>query len=178
MRKINLLILILIFTVSAFSQSDKKNISNKVVLINTSVFADKQQGIKMLAQLYESYLTENRKPVLLAERIDRLERELNNLQSQNKPVNEKYEEIQKLKVELNNAQKETTSERRKRYSLIQISIVEKIVEKLKEFAKLKGYAIVIDKFHKGFLIESEIEDITKIFIQFCNESFEKEKSQQ
>ena len=177
MRTIHLSILILILTVSAFSQSNKKNISNKVVLIDTSVFADKQQGIKILLQLYESYLAENRKPILLSERIDMLERELNNLQRHNKPIKEKYEEIQKLKVELNNAQKETTSERRKRYSIIQKSIVEKIVEKLKEFVKLKGYAIVIDKFHKGFLLESEIEDITKFFIQFCNESFEKEKLQ-
>ena len=88
MRTIHLSILILILTVSAFSQSNKKNISNKVVLIDTSVFADKQQGIKILLQLYESYLAENRKPILLSERIDMLERELNNLQSHNKPIKE------------------------------------------------------------------------------------------
>jgi len=55
-------------------------------------------------------------------------------------------------------------------------IIQKIREKLKEFAKQKGYVIIVDKF-SSIPVEGEADDITLEFIQFCNDYFNKEKTQ-
>ena len=53
-------------------------------------------------------------------------------------------------------------------------VIEKIREKLKEFAKQKGYVIIVDKFSL-IPVEDGADDITLELIRFCNDYFDKEK---
>ena len=173
----------LVLSVSAFSQTNQTNNIGKVVLIDTSVLTDNQQGIKVWIKLRERYTNELKAQYLLRYEIEDkivfLKNEINHLQIQRKPINDKTEELQKLTEELKNAQETEAkrTERTKRYQSLAKPIAEKIIKKMKEFAREKGYSVIIDKFQNGKFVDGEIEDVTKTFIQFCNESFEKEKSQ-
>ncbi len=175
MRKFCFLILILIFSSVSFAQTSSEN-SNKIAVIDTNILSDKEKGIKRLTQAENSYHVENFTAYSLSKRIDALEKEINLLLDQNKPINEKYVELQKLKKELENAQEEKKAEYKRKYSIIVEPVVEKIRKKLQEFSELNKYAVVIDKSQASIIVQGEVEDITEEFIKFCNDSFEKEES--
>lgn len=170
----------LILTASAFAQAEQKLASNKVVIIDTTVFNNNTQGIKRLVVAERSFNVEHFYKHSLTKQIKTLEKELFSLDKQSKSFCEKSLELQKLKDELIRASEETKAEYERKYSLIVIPVIEKVREKLKEFFRVKGYAIIIDKsdiLNSQTLIEGETEDITLAFIKFCNDSFEKEKPQ-
>jgi Skp family chaperone for outer membrane proteins len=95
--------------------------------------------------------------------------------NRNEPINEKYLGLQKLTAGLDRLNKASDLEKERKYSIIVASIISRIKEKVREFAKSKGYVLVLDKYDDAFMIEGEIVDATSEFINFCNESFDKEK---
>jgi Skp family chaperone for outer membrane proteins len=175
MKLISLLILILVLTAASYAQSTT---ANKVAVIDTEAFSKREQGIKKLIRAENSYSIESfGEENYLTEKIDTLKKEIYCLQNQNKSIADKNDELQKLKAELKNIREGKKAEYERKYSLVVSPVVEKIREKLKDFAKLKGYVIVIDKSEDSILVEGEVDDITSDFIRFCNESFEKENLQ-
>lgn len=174
MKIISFLFLTLILSASAFAQTAT---SNKVAVVDTSIFSDPTKGIKILVKRENSYNIEYYLEQTLRKRINELEKEVYCLQNQNKSSEKKSEELKKLKAELKRTEENKKAEIERKYSLIVKPVIEKIREKLKEFANLKGYAIVIDKSNTSLLIEGEVDDITSDFIRFCNEIFEKENLQ-
>jgi Skp family chaperone for outer membrane proteins len=173
-KKFGFLILIIIFASVSFAQT-KSETSIKIAIVDTNVFNDREKGIKRLVKAENSYNIEHFTEHSLSKEIKVLEKEIDLLLNQNKPINEKYVELQKLKKELENAQEEKKAEYKRKYSIIVEPVIEKIRNKLQELNKLNGYILVIDKSNGSILIEGEVEDITEEFIKFCNESFEKEK---
>ena len=167
----------LILTTSAFTQTNQTVSSNKIAIIDTSVFNDREGGIKILIQAEQSYNIEYYEKHSLMEKIDKLEKDINYLIRENQSINEKYIELQKLQAEFKLVKESKKADHNKKYSIFVSPVIEKISKKIKEFSKLKGYAIVIDKFESSILFESGTDDITSEFIKFCNDSFDKEKLQ-
>jgi Skp family chaperone for outer membrane proteins len=171
---------IFVFTVLAIAQSENNQLTtfNKIAVIDTFVFHDKQKGIKRLIQAINFVRVEGYKLYDLEEKIEKLKKEIFCLESQNKSVDEKKIELQKLEDEFKRTEAEKKALYEKQHSIIVTPVAEKISEKLKEFAKLKGYKVVVDKFsllEPSITIVNEWQDITSEFIEFCNDYFEKEK---
>lgn len=173
MRKFSFLILILILTSVTFAQTTSEN-STIVAVVDANVFNDREKGINRLVQAENSYNIENYEARSLSKKISALEKEIDLLLNQKSPINEKYLELQKLKGELLIAEDATRVEYKRKYSIIVEPVIEKIRIKLQEFNKIYGYALIIDKTFDSILVEGKVDDITEKFIQFCNESFEKE----
>jgi len=184
MKSIIFCILMITATLSIPAQKHKNSISTKVAVINSLAFYDEKSGIKKLAMAekqmgmidcvaafeYSSLKTETQK----------LEKEITELQCRKKTVDDKVSQLQKFKDLSKQKLEENKACKRK----IRLQTVEPINtairEKLKEFAKLKEYGIVVDALaivESESIIEGEVENITTEFIKFCNDYFDKEKSQ-
>ena len=148
-----------------------------IVKIDTSIFGDSEKGIKILVKAERNFDLEYFKEAALIRKIEKLKKEINDLLFQDIPINENYIKLQNLENELKDAQLASKNEYERRYSILVTPIIEKIREKLEEFANLNGYPIILEESKAGFIVSGEIDDLTFEFIKFCNESFEKEKSQ-
>ena len=168
--------LILVFTTSTFAQVQKVN-SNpncKIAVVDSSVFDDRINGIKVLVKAKNSYFNESFYLSDLKKDIDDVKKQINLLIAQNQSINEKYVELQKLKSKFLMAKEQSEFNERKRYSIVVSPIDKKIREKLDEFILQNGYALVMDITETEVIIKGNTENITMAFIKFCNESFEKE----
>ena len=177
-----LLIVPFVFASTAMAQTKKPQAPSqaKVAMVDTYVFSDENKGIKVLVKAIRSYSNDNFIEYPLREQIKKLEEEINDLLNQGATINEKYVELGKLKAELSRMEESDKASESKRYSIIVGPVEKKIFEKVKEFAKLKGYFIIFDKSkleQSPIFIEGEIEDVTVEFIKFCNDAFDKEKLQ-
>lgn len=155
-----------------------KNECFKVAVINTMTFYDKEKGIKKLVQA-ENLLgfIEYFEIHSLTKRIEKLENEIHLLQSQGKSVEEKNAELKGLKEELKLAWKQKKAEIERKTDILVKPVIDEIAVKLEEFAKLKGYTVVLDLAKsKSILVVTHGIDITVEFIQFCNDHFDKEKT--
>lgn len=161
---------------------------NRIAFVNKQTFYDEKAGISELVvinkELNEKFKTLKEELEVKVQRIKKLQQEL--------------EESSKCRIECPSEGwvKEKLGERDELAKEIQLNtnetnrilkdkekpVVKRISEKLKEFAKQKGYEKIFD------LSESELEDsallysddpidVTEEFIKFCNEEFEKEKIQ-
>lgn len=166
----------LIFANISNAQIENTQVANtsKVAKLHTDLF-NKEHGIKVLIQAENTYNVEYYEQFSLEKKINNLKEEINYLLGRKEPINDKYAELQKLTVKLNQVNATTKAERERKFSLIVAPIIKKINKKVKEFAKLKGYFLVLDEYSEAQLIEGEIVDATWEFIKFCNESFDKEK---
>jgi Skp family chaperone for outer membrane proteins len=92
-------------------------------------------------------------------------------------LEKKIDEYEKLSSQIKLRIEEINVLFEKRKAEIIEPVKKKITDKIKEFAKQKGYVIVVEQssINEGVIICGEIADITKEFIKFCNEEFEKEK---
>lgn len=179
MKIVFTLTFILLLASFAFAQTkNKPSVTvNKVALLNWELISDKDAGIKRLVEA-ERLLSEQEPGELaniLSYRIDELDKEIFCLKSQNQPFQEKVDEREKLNKELTLAKAKENERIEKLISTLITPVEKKIIEKLKEFARLKGYPIIINKSRPPIFIEGEPVDITIEFIKFCNESFDKEK---
>ncbi len=178
MRKIKLLILTLILSVTAFAQINQTAVRNKVAVVDTESFYDEKAGIKKLANaekqmgILDCFAME--RYFSLTQELQKLEKEITLLQCQKITVDDKLKQLQKLKDDSKQSKDEVDA--CKDIAKLQTvePVIQKIREKLKEFAKQKGYIIVTEKF-SSVLVEGEVDDITSEFIQFCNDYFDKEK---
>ena len=178
MKTINLLVITLVLTVSAFAQANQKVILRKVAVINIESFYDEKTGIKRLAiaerEMGMTDCIAMFRYVSLTKEIEESERKIVDLRCQKATVDGKLIQLQKLKDESKKASNEVDACKKIVREQRVDPIIEKIREKLIEFAKQKGYETIVDKLG-SILVETEADDITSEFIQFCNDYFGKEK---
>jgi Skp family chaperone for outer membrane proteins len=178
------LIFVLSFSAVTFAQTAGKSAFIKVAVINTERFFDDKTGIKRLvwAERVMGSLdpVEAFRHVDLLREAENLEKEIATLKCQNQNVDDKVSKLQKLKDEIKQTKDAVDAFRERQEAIIYTPVMDQIREKIKVFAKDKGYEIIIEKTTviESFVnIEGEIDDVTLEFIKFCNDAFDQEKSQ-
>jgi Skp family chaperone for outer membrane proteins len=181
------LISVLIFSTAGFAQTEKAA-KGKVAVIDTSIWDNKDRGIKKLAEAVQSLyfgdgsVTQSYKTQLTDFDVQtkELQKEIDSLIAQNKPVNDAYIKLRNLNVEFIRTVNRRNAELNTKYKSIVLPVFEEVKKKAKEFAELKGYSVILDRQEMLFLVggqlDGEIYDITQDFIKFCNDSFDKEKN--
>ncbi len=177
----------LAFAVTAFGQAPVAGSvgPGKIGLVNVSAFADDKSGItkfrNALASLEPEFKPLNDEISTLRTRYQTLAAQI---QEANKPkpanvpaappadLNTKIEEAQNLEIQIKRKQEDGKSRYEKRYAAVVGPVYNDIIKGLNEFAKQKGYAVILDG---GKLEEAGIlmgfddkYDVTKEFIVFYN----------
>lgn len=169
-------VLSLFLCVSSFAQ-------NKIAVVDTNAFYDEKSGIIDLISVNKK-VREELKDKLDSDykEIQKLINELEEIRNRPKvgcPSTELIEEKIKKLDQLQSSFKLKINEANIEFTNREKPINERITAKLEIFKKNKGYLIILDqsKMESSFFIYEEDSsiDITKEFIKFCNEEFEKEK---
>ena len=92
-----------------------------------------------------------------------------------KRINDLISECEKLEKEMKLIADEAKSQYEKRKAEIVEPINKRITEKLEVFRTNKGYKTIFDV-SKVAMKNENLPDVTNEFIKFCNEEFEKEKT--
>jgi len=186
-----------LFAISVVAQTEKKSSSatTKIAEVNSKTFEDKKLGIKDLIIAWDKVeikvkprLDEmNASAAKLEETRKEIERDNNlankdwtghsNLYSKAKA---KFEEYQKLASQFESKIKDYKVFLEKLESEIVNPVNDKIGKALEQFRIEKDYWFILDSsqnYTSVIIIDGEVDDITSEFIKFCNESFEKEKTQ-
>jgi Skp family chaperone for outer membrane proteins len=178
-------VLSLFLCVSLFAQ-------NKIAVVDSDIFYNEKEGITELViankklELEFNSATEEIK--VLNEKLSKL---VNHLQNHGW-VNYPESHLNKSEVEVLEAQelskkiKTIADETKPKFEKRKVELIEpinrKIGDKAQEFAKNNGYTMILDisktDDSSGFICRFDnLSDVTKDFIKFCNEEFEKEKAQ-
>ena len=188
------LIFVLIFSASAFAQTEKPQVSaaSKIAVINTEAFADEATGIREVFENYEKLKVEFKPEIdemfIQQKKIQKLEIEIEEFRSllgekrvplgSYKILDEKIDEYEKLISEYKQKEKEAKELYVKRKAEIFVDVNKKIGEAFKKFAKEKGFALILDssKLQDSFVISDNPSlDITEEFIKYYKENFVKRK---
>lgn len=173
------------FAMSAYAQAPAT--PGRIGLVNTYAFGDDKAGIVKFRTAMTSLETEF-KPVndelkTLGTRYSTLGTEIQNLQktaaagNSAVPVNTsslqtKIDEFQNLELSIKRKQEDAKARYEKRYQAIVGPIYGDIVKAMNDFAKQKGYAIILDgaKLEESGLLMGfdEKYDVTKEFVTFYN----------
>ncbi len=170
--------------VSAFAQADAPA---KIALVNTDAFYAETGGITKISNSYKSLDVEFKNDATemdnMAKKLQALQTEVQTLQAKaNDPNNKvpidlkvaqaKVEEGEKLQRDLKFKQEDVKARYSKREAAILGPITQDIGKAIGDFAKQKGYTLVMDsgKLYQAqvLLYLQETTDITKEFIQFYN----------
>lgn len=172
-----------LFAVSAFAQAQS---AAKIGLINTMAFDDAKEGItkyvNAMNSLENEFKPDNTALTTMGTRIQTLQKDIQALQKQvqdgkvpvdEKTVNAKVEEYDKLVREYKFKEEDAKARFGRREQAIMGPIQLDIGKAMQEFAKQKGYTIILDVAKLGnagliLAIGDEKADITKEFIQFYN----------
>jgi Skp family chaperone for outer membrane proteins len=179
MRLFRLLIFIIVFSVTVYSQSIQ------IAKVDSAALEDDKTGIKELigelAKLKLEFKSRTDELKLLADKITKFQKEI---QAKYKDygtscpigpskIQEEAEVYEKLIADFKENQENTSSLFEKRRKELTEPIYKRIGAKLVEFNKIKGFAFIYDSADVNSIPESI--DVTQDFIKFCNEEFEKEK---
>jgi Skp family chaperone for outer membrane proteins len=194
MRKIRLVAISLIFVavsaISIFAQT-QQNQSSKIGLINTFAFDDEKTGITKYSAGMKSvdaaFKRELDELSALVVRLQNLEKDITNIQKQlttttpGVPVNNaqlqtsyntKVDEYDKLGREYKFKQEDVKARYQRRRQEVMGPILVDISKAMQEFAKQRGYSMILDgaKLGEGGVILALDEkfDLTKDFITFYN----------
>jgi Skp family chaperone for outer membrane proteins len=183
-------IFVFILSALAFAQTanPQNSATGKIGLIDTEVFGNKETGIREIVEAYDKLESEIKPQkdelVVWAEKIQKLEKEIGEFQL----ILKKYpgacvsmkeiEEYDKLITEYKKQEQTAKSFYDKRKSEIFADVYKKVGGAIQQFAKEKGYALIIDsaKLNDGVIL-GELDDITKEFIKYYNENFVKAVTQ-
>lgn len=173
-----------ITTVSAFAQGTTPASPSKIGIIDTGAFGDSKEGITKYIAAANQINTEFKPAVTelqnLGTRIENLEKELTVLQDQaNKgtvPIdrnaaNAKAEEYDKLKRDYKFKEEDLKAKIDRRQQAVLIPIMQDIYKAAQDYAKQKGFTMIIDITKDDkllFMALDEKADITKDFITFYN----------
>lgn len=159
--------------------------TGKIGLVNVSAFADEKAGITKFRNALAS-LEPEFKPLndQINTKRTRYQTLATQIQEANKPkpagvpaappanMNAQIEEAQNLEVEIKRLQEDGKSKYEKRYAAVVGPVYNDIIKGLNEFAKQKGYALILDgaKLEEaGILMGFDDKyDVTKEFIVFYN----------
>jgi Skp family chaperone for outer membrane proteins len=175
----------LAFAATAMGQAPAAGITGKIGLVNVSAFADDKAGITKFRNALAS-LEPEFKPLndQLTTKRTRYQTLAAQIQEANKPkpagvpvgtppnMSAQIEEAQTLEVDIKRLQEDGKRKYEARYAAVVGPIYTDIIKGLNEFAKQKGYAVILDG---GKLEEAGIlmgfddkYDITKEFIAYYN----------
>jgi len=185
-------VFVLIFSALAFAQTEKtqSNYASKIGFINSEAFDNKETGIKEIVETNEKLEAEFKPQIdelkAIAEKIQNQQEEFKKAGSGywdgpipkeklDKSLKDYESDVCKYKTRT----EEIKSQYDKRKSEIFADVYKKVRDTIKQFAKEKGYLIVLDssKDNSSAIIEVETIDITKEFIKYYNENIAKSKSQ-
>ncbi len=180
MKLFSLPIFIIIFSLAVFGQSIK------TAKINTDAFEDEKTGIKELVGVLAKLEVEFKQKIdelkLLADKITKFQKEVQQKYSgvyePIRPLNldEDLAFFEKLKAEFIEKQESLIFLFTKRKKEMTETINNRIQVKLAEFNKIKGFAFIYDSSKVNSIVIGEGSiDVTKEFVKYCNEEFEKEK---
>lgn len=174
-----------LFAVSAFAQTAPTTGAGKIVVINTAAFDDKA-GITKYVNGMNALETEF-KPVQtkldgmvanyqkLGKEIETLRGELQKPNSPIKPetVQAKIDEYQKMEINIKREQEDAKVNFARRQQAVMGPILQDIGKAMSDFAKQKGYSMILDsaKLYEAGIILVEGDDkadVTKEFITFYN----------
>jgi len=173
-----------LFAVSAFAQTAAP--TGRIGLINTFAFEDEKVGITKYRNAIGSVETEfkpdNDKLRSSASRYDTLRKELEGFQNTVKnggkvPISDaalqaKVDELGKLEREIKFQQEDAKTRYERRYQTVVGPILGDIMKAMNDFAKQKGYAVILDgaKLQESGILMAfdEKYNVTIEFIQFYN----------
>lgn len=175
------LIFAAMFSVSAMAQATP---AGKIGLVNVNVFADDKEGITRFRNALNS-LDPEFKPLNdeLKTMQTRYQTLVNEISAAQKPapsgvpakadaVEAKVEEARSLEINIKRKQEDGKRKYETRYGQVVGPIFADIVKGMNEFAKAKGYAVILDgaKLEEAGLLMGfdEKYDVTKEFITFYN----------
>jgi Skp family chaperone for outer membrane proteins len=173
-----------LFVVSAFAQTPAP--TGKVGLINTFTFEDEKVGITKYRNAIGSVETEfkpdNDKLRASASRYETLRKELEGFQKTRESggkipipdsaIQTKVDDLAKLEREIKFQQEDAKSRYERRYQTVVGPILGDIMKAMQDFAKQKGYAVILDGAklqESGILMAFDDKyNVTTEFIQFYN----------
>ena len=173
----------LIFAAAVFAQTAPAN--GKIGLIDTRYFDNGKDGIvkysAAMDALEKEFATENTELQTMAKKLQTLETEIKTLRDQlekpNSPikpeaVNAKIEEYDKLTREFKFKQDDGKARYQRREQVVMAPIRQDIGKAMQEFAKSKGFALIIDiaKIADSGLILAldDNANLTQDFIKYYN----------
>lgn len=175
-----IIVLSLFFCVSSFAQ-------NTIAVIDTNAFEDEATGIKELVSAKKFINSiETNCDIKCSSLYDQYVKLSEEIKKSKKSTEKKLAQRTKIKKELDHLRSEKVFIYRNLWKTILSPISFKIKEKLWNFRSLKGYKEIyynvngktVSIFNDKYLANTtNLVDITKEFIKFCNEEFEKEKTQ-
>ena len=173
-----------IFAISAFAQAPAQAAgTGKIGLINTYAFGDDKAGITKYKNALKTLETEfapvNNELKTMGTKYTSLAEEIRKMQSSNpavpvdpKTVQAKVDEYQALETNIKRKQEDAKARYERRQSEVVGPIYADIVKAMNDFAKQKGYAVILDgaKLEEaGILMGFDDKyDVTKDFITFYN----------
>ena len=184
---------ILMVSVLATAQTEKANSDKigEIASVDSELFKNSKNGIKELVdankKLEDEFIRLADELRKLFEKYNILGKELEEIAKFVEPprnittevLKNKIAELKSTESEIEKKQSEGKTNYEKRYSETVEIVNKKIAEALKEFAKINNYTIVLDgsEENSSAIIQGEIIDVTKEFIQFYNKRFANQKSQ-
>ncbi len=179
------LTLIFSFQVSLFAQQNPVP-PTKIGSILSEKFADASAGIKDIIavneKLEKEFGPQELEIKILYEKHKNLINELKRISESKghpsiseKTLTEKINEVESAFCKLESQTKIVRSNFEKRETELFKEVYKKIAESLKVFAKEKGFVVILDSSQENnsVIIEGEMIDVTKEFIQFYNNRIKK-----
>lgn len=174
-----------LFAVSAFAQTAATT-TNRVGLINTAAFGDDKAGIAKfrtaLTSIDNEFKKDNDDLRSMATRYQTMDAEIKKLQeavrnNQKLPIPEtevqkKVDDFGKLEREIKFKQEDAKTRYERRYQAVVGPVLDDIYKAMQEFAKQKGYAVILDGVklqESGILMAFDDKvNVTTEFVQFYN----------
>ena len=154
---------------------------NKIGFVDGYLFYDEKIGIKRLVEVVKLTYVCHFNGIDLEEKIVRVKNEIQELKILGKIAEQKKLELSELEEKIKKRNDEWRLADKKRFSILVEPIEKQVKEKLNSFKVKNGYIEIFDlsddKILDAILYLDKSLDITTEFIKFCNEEFEKEKSQ-
>ena len=187
MKRVSLIAVGVVFTaisvVSAFGQVPAASQPAKIVVINTAAF-DAKDGITKYANAMTALETEFKAAQTeiqgMVTRYQTLANEIENARKANPsvPINQqslqtKVDEAQGLEVKIKRAQEDGKARFERRQQAVLGPILQDIQKAMADFAKQKGYALILDAAKldgAGLILAVDLPkvDVTREFITFYN----------
>lgn len=173
------------FATSAFAQGASPAVPAKIGLVNVNAFADEKAGItkfkNALASLDPEFKPLNDELTTMRNRYTALATQIQEAQKP-KPagvpagtppnLSAQIEEAQNLEINIKRKQEDGKTKYERRYQQVVGPVFADIIKGLNEFAKQKGYAMILDGAkleESGILMGFDDKyDVTKEFIAFYN----------
>jgi Skp family chaperone for outer membrane proteins len=175
-----------IFAISAVAQTGAATQpagTGRIGLINTYAFGDEKAGIakfrNALGSLEGEFKPVNDELKTMGTRYQSLAAEIQKMQASNpavpvdqKTVQAKVDEYQTLETNIKRKQEDAKARYERRYSEVVGPVYNDIIKAMNEFAKQKGYAVILDgaKLEEASILlgYDDKYDVTKDFIAFYN----------